>query len=190
LFLWLPPPTVRGAQMMIPSEKKPPSKSAWPPWLTFCLLGLAATACGLVVPHSLRSLREPTAAIPPPAPAQGKKDALEYNPPELPEISPTGPMLLRLVLGTIFVLILCSATLWAGKRWIRPLTVPAVGNRKLRVLESLPLGGRCSLFLLQAEKAKILVGVDQAGIKALLPLPQSFDGALAEVIDEVVSDAS
>jgi flagellar biogenesis protein FliO len=92
-------------------------------------------------------------------------------------------MLLRLVLGAIFVLILCCATLWAGKRWVRPLTVPIGGNRTLRVLESLQLDGRSSVILLQAEKAKILVGVDQAGIKALLPLPQSFDGALGEVID-------
>jgi flagellar biogenesis protein FliO len=49
------------------------------------------------------------------------------------------------------------------------------------------LDGRCSVLLLQAEKAKILVGVDQAGIKALLPLPQSFESALAEGIDEVVN---
>lgn len=175
---------------MIPSQKSPPPKSAWQTWLTFGLLGLAATTFGLVLPHSFRGLREPSPALSTPAPAQVKKDALEYNPPELPELAPPGPMLLRLALGTIFVLILCFATLWAGKRWVRPLTVAAGENKKLRVLESLPLGGRSLVFLLQAEQAKILVGVDQAGIKALLPLPQSFEGALAEVIDEVVSDAS
>jgi flagellar biogenesis protein FliO len=174
---------------MIPSEKNPP-KRAWPAWLTYCLLGVAATSCGLVLPHSFRSLQEPAPTLSTPAPAQEKKDTPEYNPPELQEVTPSGHMLLHLALGTISVLILSCATLWAGKRWVRPLTVLTGENKKLRVLESLPLSGRCSVILLQAEEAKVLVGVDHAGIKAMLPLPQSFEGALAEVIDEVVRDAS
>lgn len=186
----VPAPTVRGAQIMIPSQKSSPPKIALPTWLSLSLLGLGATVCGLVLPQSFRSLREPAPTLSTPASTQEKKDALEYNPPELPEMSPPGPMLFRLVSGTIFVLILCFVTLWAGKRWIRPLTVPVGENRKLRVLESLPLGGRCSVFLLQAEEAKVLVGVDQAGIKALLPLPQPFEGALAEITTETVSEAS
>jgi flagellar biogenesis protein FliO len=164
---------------MVPTEKSPSPRGALPSWLIFCLLGLAATVCGLVLPHSVRSLREPTAVVPAPTPTEDKKDSLEYTSPMLPDLPPAGPMLLRLFLGTVFVLLLCTATLWAGKRWIRPLSVPAGENRKLRVLESLPLGGRCSVYLLQAEQAKILVGVDQTGIKALAPLPQPFEGALA-----------
>ncbi len=186
----VPAPTVRGAQIMIPSQKNSPPKIALPTWVTLCLLGLGATVCGLVLPQSFRSLREPAPTLSTPAPTQEKKDTLEYSPPELPEMSPPGPMLFRLGSGTIFVLILCFVTLWAGKRWVRPLTIPVGENRKLRVLESLALGGRCSVFLLQAEEAKVLVGVDQAGIKALLPLPQPFEGALAEITAETTGEAS
>lgn len=153
-----------------------------PTWLIFGVLGAAATLCGLVLPQGIRILQEPTAAVPSPQPAPAEtKDTLEYEPPALPEMPPLEPMFLRLALGTIFVLILCIVTLWAGRRWVRPLAAPVEESRKLRVVESLALGGRCSVFLLQAEEAKILVGVDHAGIKALLPLPQSFDRALAEM---------
>lgn len=111
------------------------------------------------------------------------KDALQYDPPAFPEMPPLKPMLLRLALGTILVLILCIFTLGASKRWVRPLSAPLNQSRKLRILESLPLGGRCSVLLLQAEEAKILVGMDPSGIKTLLPLPKSFDRALEEMFD-------
>lgn len=181
-------------QIMVPSETKSPSRNAWPSWLIFCVLGLAATLCGLFLPHSLRAPREPAAAIAAPtsapAPAPEKKDSLEYTPPTLPELPSPGSMFLRLGLGTIFVLILSVVTLWAGKRWIRPLAGPVGENRQLRVLESLPLGGRCSVFLLQAGESRVLAGIDQAGIKALLPLPPAFEGALAEMTDKqlMISD--
>jgi len=170
-----------GCADMVQSENNSPPKSALPAWLIFGVLGVAATLCGLVLPQSLRSLREPTAAVPAPEPAPETKEAPGYEPPTLPEMPPAGPMLLRLTLGTIFVLILCVFTLWVGKRWVRPLAAPVGENRKLRVLESLPLGGRCSVFLLQAEESKILVGVDQAGIKALVPLSPPFENALKEM---------
>ena len=168
---------------MVPTEKNSPAKNALPSWLFFCSLGLAAIGCGLILPHSLHRLRGPLAAVPPPPPAEEKKDSLEYTSPELPEMPSPGAMLSRLGLGTVFVLILCFVTLRAGKRWIPPLGVPAGENRKLRVLESLPLGGRCSILLIQAEQAKILVGIDQTGMKTLLPLPQPFDGTLAELTE-------
>jgi flagellar biogenesis protein FliO len=178
---------------MAASEKKPPPQSAVPTWLIFCALGLAAVIGGFSLPGAFshkagkrESPQQPIAAIPAPQPpaqtglGDDKKGPLAYEPPPLPEIAPLGPMLVRLASGTIFVLILCISILWAGKRWVRPLAAPVSASRTLRVLEALPLGGRCSVFLLQAGEANVLVGVDQAGIKALLPLPQPFDGALAE----------
>ena len=89
-----------------------------------------------------------------------------------------------MVLGTIFVLLLCVVTLWMGKRWIRPLTGPQGENKQLRIVESLTLGGRCSVYLLQAGDARVLAGVDGAGIKALLPLPAEFAVTLAEMTEE------
>lgn len=169
---------------MVQAENNSQLKSSVPTWLILGMLGLMATLCGLVLPQSLRGLRDPAAAVPTAEPIPEKKGTLEYEPPALPELPAPGPMLLRLVLGTIFVLILCVVTLWAGKRWVHPLTVPTGQNKKLRVVESLPLCGRCSVFLLQAGDARVLVGVDQAGIKSLLPLPQPFDSALSEMLGE------
>jgi flagellar biogenesis protein FliO len=201
---------------MAQAEKNSPSRNPLSTWLIFGVLGLAATFCGLVLPHSLRSIRDAVAAIPPPqpppqpsenavspvgTPMSGEtpvpparvigtgvspdqtKDTLQYDPPDLPEMPPLKPMLLRLALGTVLVLILCIFTLGASKRWVRPLAAPINQGRKLRILESLALGGRCSVLLLQAEEAKILVGMDPSGIKTLLPLPKSFDRALEELFD-------
>lgn len=169
---------------MVQPENNSSPNSSVPTWLIFGMLGLTASFCGLVLPQSLRGLREQTPAVSTAEPAPEKKGALDYEPPALPEMPTPGPMFLRLALGTIFVLILCVFTLWMGKRWVRPLGVPVGENNKLRLLESLPLGGRCSVFLLKAGDARVLVGVDQTGIKSLLPLPQPFDSALSEMLGE------
>lgn len=182
--MWFSVLTVWGKQIMDSSEKNPRSRSFLPTWSLFCILGLAATLCGLFLPQSIRSLQEPAITVPNPEPAQARQDGFDYNPPELPELPAPGPMILRLALGTVFVLILCSITLLAGKRWIRPLAAPTDENRKLRVLESLPLMGRCSMILLQAGEARVLVGVDQTGIKALLALPQPFQNDLEELTEQ------
>jgi flagellar biogenesis protein FliO len=172
---------------MVPSAKRAARIAALPTWLLFGLLGLAATAGGLFLPHSLHRNSEtpPTAVTQPPAtiPAADTKESLDYKPPEMPDLPSPSSMFLRLTLGTVFVLILCVIMLWAGKRWIRPLAGPPVENKQLHLLESLSLGGRCALYLLQAGDTKILAGVDHAGIKALLPLPTAFAGTLAEVTE-------
>lgn len=178
---------VRGMQIMVPSAKILRAKSAWPTWLSFCLLGLMATFCGLFLPKSFRDRPEPSMTVPAAEQVQEKKDALEYEPPPLPDVPTPSSMFLRLGLGTIFVVILCIVTLWAGKRWVRPLAVPGGEDRKLRILESLPLAARCSLLLLQAGETKVLVGLDQAGIKALLPLPQAFEQTL-EAVNQQADD--
>lgn len=169
---------------MVQAENNSSPPSSVPTWLIFGMLSLTATFCGLVLPQSLRGLRDPAPSVSTAEPTLEKKGTLDYEPPALPDMPTPGPMFLRLALGTIFVLILCAFTLWAGKRWVRPLGVPVGENKKLRLLESLPLGGRCSVFLLQAGGARILVGVDQAGIKSLTPLPQPFDSALSEMLGE------
>ena len=170
---------------MVPTEKSTARKGAWPTWLVVGVLGLMATAGGLFLPRSFRPPAEPAASIPPTTtPASNEtKDSLAYTPPALPDLPSPGSMLLRLTLGTIFVLILCALTLWAGKRWIRPLAGSQGENKQLHLLESLALGGRCSVYLLQVGDTKVLAGVDHAGLKALLPLPTAFAGTLADITE-------
>lgn len=177
---------------MIPSIKGTPRKSGLPNWLIFGLLGLAATAGGIFLPASLKHGGDAPEAtpsltggtpVPPGGTPTAANDSLDYNPPALPDMPSPRAMFMRLGLGTVFVLILSVVTLWAGKRWIRPLAGASGENKQLRIIESLALG-RCSLYLVQAGEAKVLAGVDPAGIKALLPLPPSFDGALADLGDK------
>jgi flagellar biogenesis protein FliO len=179
-------------QIMVPSEKSTALKTGMPNWLVFGVLGLAATAGGIFLPRGLRNhLEPPVAAVSSPsstAPATSGNNPLEYTPPPLPDLPSSGSMFLRLILGTIFVLILCVLTLWIGKRWIHPLAGPQGENKQLRIVEALPLGGRCSVYLLQAGDTKVLAGVDGAGIKALLPLPAEFAGALVEMTGKTVGD--
>jgi flagellar biogenesis protein FliO len=165
---------------MVPSEKGAPRKGGLPSWLVLGALGLAATAGGIFLPRSLRPGAESAAATPAVSPAANVKETLDYNPPALPDMPSPQAMFLRLGLGTVFVLILCVITLWAGKRWIRPLAGTPGENKQLHLLETLPLGARCSVYLLQVGETKVLAGVDHAGLKSLLTLPQSFDGALAD----------
>lgn len=175
---------------MSPSTKTAPRKGSLPSWLVLGAFGLLATGAGFYLPHNLLPAENippaPPAAGPAPAPpaaaAPARPDAavngLPYTPPALPELPSMRAMFVRLVLGTAAVLVLCVLTLWVGKRWIRPYAIPDSSGRQLRVIETLPLGGRCSVFLLQAGKARVLAGLDGSGLKTLLALPESFDAAL------------
>jgi flagellar biogenesis protein FliO len=118
---------------------------------------------------------------------QGAKPAtptydLAYHPPSWPDAPDPKVMLLRWGLATLFVLGLCLATVWVGKRWLRGARGGGLsGGGQLRVVEVLGLGGRCSLFLVRAGGRQVLAGVDRSGLKALLALPEPFEAALEEL---------
>jgi flagellar biogenesis protein FliO len=107
-------------------------------------------------------------------------EELAYSPPPRPEIPDLGALLGRLVVGTVLVLALCVGTLWMGKRWLRVGAAAKTGGGQLQVLEALPLGRRCVLYLIKANQQQIVAGIDHTGLKALLPLSESFETALSE----------
>jgi flagellar biogenesis protein FliO len=156
-------------------------RGGWATWLAFGLFGLLASAAGLFAP----GLGDPPAAPPlsgqvgTPDKASAAGGALEYTPPALPDFPSPGAMLLRLALGTAAVLALCVVTLVAARRFVRPPPAAGAAGQELRLIESLPLGGRCSVHLLQAGKTRALAGVDATGLKVLLALPETFAEALA-----------
>ncbi len=166
---------------MVLSDRIAPRKRGWASLLIFASLALTATVGGIFLPQSLREGDAAPMETPAAEPLPAAPLSLDYNPPDMPELPSPQVMFLRLGLGTIVVLILCALTLWVGKRWVRPLAVPVSEGKHLRVLESLPLGGRCSVYLLQVGETRILAGVDHTGLKSLLPLPASFGGVLAEL---------
>lgn len=166
---------------MAPSEQSAARKPSPLNWLVVGVLGILAAAAGLLLPRTLQPLADPPPMSAPAAPSEDQQTSLDYTPPTLPDLPSPNAMFLRLGLGTIFVLILCVVTLLLGKRWLRPFAAAPNANTQLRLLETLPLRRRCSVYLLQAGETKVLAGVDAAGIKALLPLPQEFAGTLAEL---------
>lgn len=106
---------------------------------------------------------------------------LSYSPNDWPEAPDTGAMLKKLVFGTATVLALCVVTMVAGRRWLRGAPPRTAKTGKLRLIESVSLGNRCSVYLLRVGDLQILAGTDSSGMKSLVPLPPSFEQAIAEV---------
>ncbi len=143
-------------------------------WIVLGAIGLIAVATGIVLPQALVG----DGPVMPPAQAAAPA-GLEYTPAPLPEPPNAGAMLFRLTAGTVVVLGLCVATLWAGQRWIRREPAPTAGG-PLVVVGSLALGNRCSVVLFRTGNRQVLAGMDGSGLKVLVPLSDQFDEALAE----------
>ena len=59
-----------------------------------------------------------------PAAAPTSSNSYSYAPPQWPEAPDHQAMFLRLILGTVLVLGLCVATMWACKRWLHSTAFP------------------------------------------------------------------
>jgi hypothetical protein len=121
--------------------------------------------------------------------AEDHKGSLEYAPPSWPEPPDPRVMLTRLGLGTAVVLALCAGTLLVCRRWLRRLPGPGVGGSRMALVETLPLGNRCLLHLVRVGRQQVLVGLDGAGLKSVVALPEAFDEALAKAQDEPAAEA-
>lgn len=151
-------------------------------WIALACLSAAIVLFALAD----RGWTRPAAHVPEPeveADVEGEAagEDLSYAPDEWPEAPDMAAMLKRLVAGTSVVLALCVGLLLAGKRWLSGAPTRAGSNTMLRRVETLALGNRCSIHLLQTGEHQILVGIDPGGIKSLIPLPPAFEGALAAV---------
>ncbi len=153
------------------------------PWVSVVAVAVLA---GMMLP-----LLMPTSPTPPssasPVPLTSVKKAeskesskREYAPPPMPEAPNLREMVGRLVYGTILVLGLCVGAMWIMRRWMQPTLATENGQRKLQLAESLHLGNRCFLHLVQLGEQQILVGVDPAGIKSVSTIARAFDEVLAE----------
>jgi flagellar biogenesis protein FliO len=134
-------------------------------------IGLIASLAGLLIPQMLPGdkAQAPTAV-------HDMKD-LTYVPPAWPEPPSVQSLMLRLVFGTMFVLILSVAAIWYGKRYLTAYASGSLGG-DLKLVETLPLGNRCRLHLVRLGSRQILIGADGAGIKTVTPL-DDFEQVLA-----------
>jgi flagellar biogenesis protein FliO len=148
-----------------------------PPWLTLGIVAFVAVLAGLLVPQLLpgemviekNHVKAETKGI-----AKG-----DYTAPQVPDMPNPQSMLTRLALGTLIVLGMSVASIWGMRRWLQPAQA-AAGPRTMKLLETLPLGNRCSLHLVHMGKREVLIGVDGAGIKTIVPLPEAFEEVLKD----------
>ncbi len=114
-----------------------------------------------------------------PAAADGSDAPLTYSQ-QWPEPPNTGAMLLRLCLGTVFVLALCVGSLWLGKPWLQKLQAQGTASQSMKIEGSVTLGNRAVLYLVKVGETQLVAGTDSTGLKSLIALPASFK----EVLDE------
>ena len=88
-----------------------------------------------------------------------------------PEIN-VGAELLRVVLSLAGIIGLIFAAGWLSKR-LQARTTP--GGRRIRCVETLAVGARDRVLLLEANGKRLLVGVGQGGLRTL----HVFDGEVA-----------
>jgi hypothetical protein len=151
-------------------------------WPALALISAVAVGAGLFLPRLLSD--EPAVAANR-TQEQNAPGELRYSPPALPEVPSAQAMLVRLACGTIFVLGLCVVTLVYGKRWLGPWQAPGANGTEMRVVETLYLGNRCCLHLVQLKTSRqVLIGTDAAGLKTVVPLPLPFEPALTQATDE------
>ena len=146
-------------------------------WGPLALIGLLATIAGLVLPQMLPD-------DPPAVEARPKETAnsgdLHYEPPQMPEVPSTRALFLRLGGMTAVVLVIGVGVLVGGRRWLHGMAPARTANGALRLVETLPLGNRCNLHLVQVATRQILVGADATGIKSVVTLSDDFENYLGE----------
>jgi len=129
---------------------------------------------------------------PPPSPAEKELQApltLEDGKPtqgQSPENSPSG---LRTFGSLVLVLGLAGVSLWALRKYGRG-RVPGGGGGKLKVEETLALGDRRFVSILEAEGERFLIALTPQGIHLLSKLdhgdrgePDTFDETLSRQVD-------
>jgi flagellar biogenesis protein FliO len=150
-------------------------------------------ALALVVQNRAHAAGPPPAA-PQPVAAEAPEAPVgpgDYREP-WPEPPNIGGVLGRLAMGTVVVLVLCVVTLVFGKRWLGGAVAKAGGGgTRLKLKESVPLGHRCFLHLVEVDGTRVLAATDAAGVKTLIPLPHAFDGLLDQQLpDDATIDAN
>jgi flagellar biogenesis protein FliO len=154
-----------------------PAPNARARWVALAMVGLVAVVGGLFVPQLITTPAPPAE----PRAAGPEKAQPAYTPPSLPDGPSPQSLMIRLLIGTAVVLGLCVGTLWVGKRWLAAPAPKAAAGGQLSLVETLPLGNRCSVHLVKVGSRQVLVGVDGAGVKSMVALPEQFGDALEEI---------
>lgn len=149
-------------------------------WAYAGSLAVLAVVMGVLFPRLVGGPVLPAAPVPVARADQPGSD-LSYTPPVLPEAPDPATMLVRLGGTTAVLLGGAILALWCGRRWLAPVAGQAgKTGRRLQLLDSLVLGNRCQVFLLEVDRRHILVGTDATGLQTVVPLPESFASAIGD----------
>ncbi|HEY3400845.1 MAG TPA: flagellar biosynthetic protein FliO [Geothrix sp.] len=129
---------------------------------------------------------------PPPTPAEKELQApltLDDGKPTPGPAAESGPSGLRAFGSLVMVLGLAGGSLWALKKYGRG-RIPGGGGGKLHVEETLALGDRRYVSILDAEGERFLIALTPQGISLISRLdpgdrgePDAFDEALSRQVD-------
>jgi flagellar biosynthetic protein FliO len=157
----------------------------------FVVLRRLVLALGLMVGLGLgaQAADRPT---PPPSPAEKELQApltLEDGKPTQGQPTAAPPSGLRAFGSLILVLGIAGASLWALKKYGRG-RIPGGGGGRLRVEETLALGDRRFVSILDVEGERFLLALTPQGINLISRLdpgdrggPDTFDDALSRQVD-------
>ncbi|HVJ87944.1 MAG TPA: flagellar biosynthetic protein FliO [Caulifigura sp.] len=75
-------------------------------------------------------------------------------------------------------------SLWMLRMWLTRGGRSVVPTKSLKLVDTLRIGPRCGVYLVEAEKHRVLVGVEHGKTMCLMPLPESFTESLEDATDE------
>jgi flagellar biogenesis protein FliO len=152
--------------------------------------GWTAVGHGQVVPGQdtrlpvrLASAPAPQAAGQPAA-SDAADGGLGYQDPPPPGQLDLSGVMMRLVFGTVAVLVTCFASLWLARRWLPNAAVGVKPQGRIKVLDRLSLTSRSWLQLVEVEGRQVLVSCDAAGIRDVTLLVPSFSEQLGQDAEE------
>ncbi|GAB5441098.1 MAG: hypothetical protein Fues2KO_14470 [Fuerstiella sp.] len=99
-------------------------------------------------------------------------------------------LIVRFITGTAIVLALCVAVIFGIRKWQQKhgMLPTAGGPSPSRVLETVVIGNRQTISLVQLQGLQAVVGCDATGIKSIVLAPPRFEDALPT--DEAVEHLS
>src|SRR5262249_19012736 len=76
-------------------------------------------------------------------------------------------------------------SLWMFRLWLTRGGRGMLPAKSLKLVETLRIGPRCGVYLVEAESHRVLVGVEHGKTMCLMPLPANFSESLEPAVDAI-----
>jgi flagellar biogenesis protein FliO len=136
--------------------------------------------------------------LPEPVPEPVRIDTVELEPEQPPAFAPrpiptaqpaSGSedlegMLHNMVWVTATIGLAAVASLWLLRMWLMRGGRVVVPSKSLKLVDTLRIGPRCGVYLVETENQRVLVGVEHGKTMCVVPLPSAFRDSLDAIDDE------